>query len=295
MEALFDDLSVSGLIFPLTRYTKGRWDKQHPIIQQRLHVADLRDIRIEKNNTAVILQTWGSYGMKLVAGKRYRLSPRLVDFNLTKVLSTLFELDLRTDDDASVPYIQMITNPRSLVYDEDYMLDSKALLATEAALQSQFRQIHDLGSDAAGALILKASQRAATRRMLTHRLTIIWGPPGRRPTSRSTHLINTRILGTGKTYTVALSLLRLFDLRNRLSQPNGFVVFVTAMTHAAIEACLSKLAHLAEDYRRIPNLPLNWLDKLQIEHVLKGSDHVAPRHDRDYIYAGTVFQVCPID
>lgn len=63
------------------------------------------------------------------------------------------------------------------------------------------------------------------------------------------------------------------------------------MTHAAIEACLTKLSHLISRYREIPDLPIAWLDHLNIEHVLRGNDHEAPRTNGYYIYAGTVYQV----
>jgi hypothetical protein len=64
------------------------------------------------------------------------------------------------------------------------------------------------------------------------------------------------------------------------------------MTHAAIDACLAKLSQLMENYREIPNLPTAWLDKIKVEHVIKGNDHAAPAPGFDFVYAGTVYQVC---
>ena len=88
-------------------------------------------------------------------------------------------------------------------------------------------------------------------------------------------------------------MLRLFDVQARLETSwNGKVVFLTAMTHAAIDACLTKLSQLTERYREIPDLSTDWLDKIRIEHVVKGNDHAAPVPDFHYIYAGTVYQVC---
>jgi hypothetical protein len=121
--------------------------------------------------------------MQLIHGHRYRLSPRLIDFNLAKILSTLLELDLRLEGDVTnvpkIPFLQLITNPRSLVFDQKGSSDmSRTVLKTEYSIQSLFRELHDLGSDAAGALILKSSQRRAARRFLSQRLTVIWGPPG---------------------------------------------------------------------------------------------------------------------
>lgn len=64
------------------------------------------------------------------------------------------------------------------------------------------------------------------------------------------------------------------------------------MTHAAIDACLTKLSQLIEHYRAIPNLSTTWLDKIKIEHVVKGNDHTGPAPGFDFVYAGTVYQVC---
>src|SRR5882762_11195916 len=162
VEALFDDLGVSGLIFPLNKYTRSKWNEQHVVVQNNLLVADLRDINIQGHTTVVTLQTWGSFRMKLVQGRRYRLSPRLVDFNLTKILSTLLELDLRLEGDVidipKVPFVQLITNPRSLVFEQEGPSDmSKTILKTESNIQTLYRELHELGSKAAGALILKSS------------------------------------------------------------------------------------------------------------------------------------------
>jgi len=193
VEALFDDLGVSGLMFPLNKYTKSKWNEQHPIVQDKLLVADLRDIDIQGHKTVVTLQTWGSFNLKLVQGRRYRLSPRLVDFNLAKILSTLLELDLRLDGDITavpkLPFLQLITKPRSLAFDGEGTSNmSKTALETETSIQSLFRELHNLGSDAAGALILKSSQRRAARRILSQRLTVIWGPPGKSVCNVRSHL-----------------------------------------------------------------------------------------------------------
>jgi len=189
VEALFDDLGVSGLVFPLNKKTQAKWDAQHSVVQRKLLVADLRDIVIEDQKSTVTLRTWGGWGVKPIKGRQYRLSPRLVDFNMTKILSTLLELDLRfegpngEDQDNgqshdSVPFLQLISNPRSFsgVGADDGL--RKKLLQIENNIQSFFRELKDLDISAAGALVLKSSQHRAAQQILLNRLSVIWGPPG---------------------------------------------------------------------------------------------------------------------
>lgn len=105
-------------------------------------------------------------------------------------------------------------------------------------------------------------------------------------------------VGTGKTHTIALSLLRLFNVyANTTSEPgpdslSPKIVFVTAVTHAAIDAVLKKLTYLIQCYRSIDSLPNEWLDKIFIEHVKNGNEHAAPSVSSAFsLFAGTIFQV----
>lgn len=64
------------------------------------------------------------------------------------------------------------------------------------------------------------------------------------------------------------------------------------MTHAAIDAMRTKLLFLMGCYRTIASLPTEWLNDVQVEHVLKGSEHAGPSHTHlVHIYAGTLYQV----
>ncbi|KDQ50871.1 hypothetical protein JAAARDRAFT_211450 [Jaapia argillacea MUCL 33604] len=288
LEALFDDLPVSNLVFPLNRFTQPRWlESQHPEVQRGLFIVDVRDIFIEGGKTKVVLNTWGTGGFPEGAtgkGRRWRLSPRLVDFNLVKILSTLLELDLKCDrgdvqedDEDEVPFLQLISNPHAFSVRSASDMSAE-MLKEEVSIHGMFRELAGLGSVGASALCLKTSQRRATKRILANRLSVIWGPPG-----------------TGKTYTIAASLLRLLQIQLRLDicSDTRQVVFITAMTHAAIEACLKKLSYLMESYRRIEGFSAEWLDNVQVEHVLKGGEHPAPsaRSSNVFIYAGTVYQL----
>jgi len=98
--------------------------------------------------------------------------------------------------------------------------------------------------------------------------------------------------GTGKTYTICLSLLRLLEIERRQDNYDQRIFFLTAMTHAAIEAMLNKLSFLMDCYRTIASLPTEWLDEVSVERVVKGNEHAGPGHTHlVYIYAGTLYQV----
>jgi hypothetical protein len=56
----------------------------------------------------------------------------------------------------------------------------------------------------------------------------------------------TETIGTGKTYTVSLTLLRLLEVEYRHHGPAPKIIFITAFTHVAIDACRSKLLHLMD-------------------------------------------------
>ncbi|KAF5393462.1 hypothetical protein D9757_000477 [Collybiopsis confluens] len=283
VEALFDDLGVSGLVFPLTKYTKLRWQSQHPIVQNELLLADIRDISIDGLRTKVTLQTWGEATFKFSEGRIFRISPRLVDFNITKILSSLFELDLQNQfGTVDVPYIQIIRDPKAFNQQHASVSSRKTLEKASNVMQKTFRELDNLDVEAAPSLLLKPSQNRAARHIISNYLSVVWGPPG-----------------TGKTHTIALSLLRLFYVyANSIGdlEPNGLlppkIVFVTAVTHAAIEAVLKKLSSLIKCYKSVDSLPSAWLDKVSIEHVTNGNQHSSPRASVDFsLYAGTIFQM----
>jgi len=187
VEVLFDDLGVSGLLFPLNRYTKSYWEKQDSRMQQEILVADVRNVCMDRNrqHTMVSLRTWGRLTLK--EGSVYRLSPRLVDFNTTKVLSALFEIDLTWESEKEyygdegeeahygVPFLQLIIEPTSF----GTISAAKQFAKTENDIQKLFRDLKNLGNETAGSLVLKASQHKATLRILSNRLSVIWGPPGK--------------------------------------------------------------------------------------------------------------------
>lgn len=188
LEALFDDLCVSGLVFPLNRYTHIKWDEgQANEVKDRLWVADIREVSTTDRKTRVVLQTWSGTGATKapLRGKTYRLSPRLVDFNTTKILSTLVELDLQTSPentfigDINPPlFVELISRPKTFGEHWSYTTSLEpfrrnAVLDAEASLHRLYTELRDLGNEHAGALVLKVSQRRAARRILSERLTVM--------------------------------------------------------------------------------------------------------------------------
>jgi hypothetical protein len=302
VEALFDDLPLAGLVFPLTRYTRARWDAQPADVRRHLLLADVRELAVHGAATAVSLFTWGSMNcdITLAPGRQYRLSPRYIDFNLSKILSTLLELDLRCEggrlagDAPETPaFVSLISDPRAFATgDEDWMRAAALAVNMESTLQATFRELHQLGAEPAGALLLKPSQRKAARRILSHRLAVVWGPPGR-PFVLPLKFIADLRTGTGKTHTITSTLLRLVQINASQNPGRPLIIFLTAVTHAAIQACLSKLAKLVAAHRALVGLPVAWLDSLSIEHIEQGSSHALPPVGgrRSHIYAGTVYQV----
>ncbi|KAL5512604.1 hypothetical protein ACEPAG_3257 [Sanghuangporus baumii] len=278
-ESLFDDLAVFNLIFPLNKYQRVKWSQQPPPVQERLFVADVQDIVIRNFKTFIVLRTFGDFNLRLKANTRYRLSPRLVDFNVTKILSTLLEVDLHTPANPGYmlkpPFLQLFSDPKAFAkFSSESDSTAERYWAREVQIQRTFRELSGLGKEAAGSLMLKPSQEHALRRILKYRLSVIWGPPG-----------------TGKTYTISLSLLRLIQIKSADDNPRRLIIFVTAMTHAAIDACASKLNTLMLNYQSLPGLDTSWMRNVSLERVMSGAKHPIPDGEKTYIFAGTVYQL----
>jgi hypothetical protein len=189
LEALFDDLSVCGLVFPLNRYIRSKWEdgQATEVKDGSLWVADIRDVKITDGKTQVVMRTWsgGGAAKTLSVGATYRLSPRLVDFNTTKMLSTLVELDLQMTpvatslSDKSLPlFAELISKPKSFsghgsAVSPTEAFRIKVVLDAETSMHRLYTELRELGNENAGALVLKASQRRAARRILSERLTVM--------------------------------------------------------------------------------------------------------------------------
>ncbi|PPQ97622.1 hypothetical protein CVT26_002553 [Gymnopilus dilepis] len=275
VEALFDDLSVSGLVFPLNIHTELNWSNQEKRVQRDISVADVRNIfpSRDKKHTMVALRVWNAGQPEFRKGETYRLCPRLVDFNTSKVLANLLEIDILWDCEQKVshrdelhqnlPFLQLIMDSNSL----GQLPMAKEYLKRGNELQNLFGELRGGGNVPAEFLVLKPSQHKAAQRILSYRLSTIWGPPG-----------------TGKTHTICLSLLRLIYVQYQYHRPLRAVIFITAVTHAAIEACCKKLKHLIGVYASVSTLSRSWLDKILIQIVRKGRDHSPPPPDGTCIH-----------
>ncbi|PPQ75118.1 hypothetical protein CVT26_008296 [Gymnopilus dilepis] len=285
VEILFDDLGVADLVFPLNSRTRDNWAKQDHSVQQELLIADVQNVCLsdDREHTMVTIRVWGTGCLEFREGKRYRLSSRLVDFNTSKILSNLLEMDILWESrerssqivdhmHAGLPFLQLITDSKSL----GLLPMAKQYLKAELKIQKQFCDLMDLGNVSAGSLVLKDSQHQATRQILANRLAIIWGPPG-----------------TGKTYTIALSLLRIIAVERQFHGPRRQVMFITANTHAAVEACYRRLRNLMGIYVAVSPMQKSWLDGVNTQNVCRGTSHPPPPEGGSGIdiYAGTMYQL----
>ena len=131
------------------------------------HANDNIDPKDELVSQAVV-QTFGTYGNLLKARSLYRISPRLVDFNLARTLLNLVTLDFIEDTTSDVPFISLITDPQVFAISPTF--GGRKALDAEATINQRFNELASLGVSHAAALTLKSSQRRAARRVIGSRL-----------------------------------------------------------------------------------------------------------------------------
>jgi hypothetical protein len=198
-EIYFDDLSCSyilsrelitnlslvcGVFFPLTRYTKHKWEEQTLIVRNEVFIANIVDMRLgisdsgsKKPRSQGIIQTYYT-GKSLQKGSLYRISPRLVDFNLNRVLQNLITMDFEdTVSGEDVPFIELITNLHAFASSPSFCGDLEE--RREKEIVRGLNELGRLENKHAQALVLKHSQHRAAKRMMQKRLSVVWGPPGR--------------------------------------------------------------------------------------------------------------------
>ena len=174
---------MCGLFFPLNKYTKHKWEEQPNIVRNEVFIANIADMRLgvsdtdaKKPRSQAIIQTYYT-GKSLQKGTLYRISPRLVDFNLNRVLQNLVTMDFQDGvPGEEVPFIELITNLHAFASSPSFCGDLEERRAKE--IMRGLNELGKLGNTHAKALVLKHSQYRAAKRMMHNRLSVVWGPPG---------------------------------------------------------------------------------------------------------------------
>ncbi|PPQ76301.1 hypothetical protein CVT26_009729 [Gymnopilus dilepis] len=286
-EALFDDSAIADANPQAHSTVLPGWAQQDPRVRENIllgHVTRTSTRRIEGVDTlSLTIRTWGKNSL-LSLGSTFRISPRLVDFNTPKILASLFETDIKwraleksegrtpTSYHHNLPLLQLITNPTSL--ESPPTCDTETLLQTAQSIQRTMVAIAESGVSTADALVLKPSQLRAVDSVLRNRLSVIWGPPG-----------------TGKTHTIALSLLRLLEVEHPKWGNSQYTIIITAVTHTAILECHNKLTSLIQGYRSSRSSGLDWIEDIDIQVIDGLINRSANSRRRARIWLGTIYQV----
>jgi hypothetical protein len=170
--------TVCSLVFPLTRWTKEKWEQQHELVKEKCFVANVVEVQVvshandsidpkDESISQAIVQTYGKFGNWPKTETLYRISPRLVDFNLARTLLNLVTLDFMKPT-MGVPFVSLVTDPQVFAIEPTFG-ERKALHA-EATINQRFNELSKLGVSHAAALTLKTSQRKATLRVIGSRL-----------------------------------------------------------------------------------------------------------------------------
>jgi hypothetical protein len=215
------------------------------------------------------MQLYRSSKFKIVPGQKFRLLHRYVDFNTSKILRNFLEMDVASRREKGL-FLRLLEDPNQV--GKSAVKNQVQNAKEEARLSGLYRQLRDLGNDNAVQLVFQRSQRRAMQSILKRQATIIWGPPG-----------------TGKTHTLALSVLYLLEILY-LNSSEKVVVWMTAVTNAAIEAFVNKFEFLRDRIRAIPDLNKKWLDELSILRLTAGAKPDLSK-TRLTVAAGTVWQL----
>jgi AAA domain len=265
-EIVFDDLNFVNSFFPI-RMTK--WAEQPDIILNNLAVANPTNINATEINPTITMQLYRSSKFELKPGQQFRLLRRYIDFNTPKLLRNFLEIDSASRTHKSL-FLRLLENPnevgqRAVLYEAENNRE-------EARLNTLYRQLRELGNTDAAQLVFQRSQRRVMQSILKRQVTIAWGPPG-----------------TGKTHTLALSILYLLEVLF-LNTSDKLVVCMTAVTNAAIDMFISKFEFLRDRIKSIPNLDTSWLDEMSIVRLVSGTKPELPK-TRLTLAAGTVWQL----
>ncbi|KAJ3192803.1 hypothetical protein HK101_005946 [Irineochytrium annulatum] len=251
--AAYDDLKYAGRMG-----FQARLDEEDaPILGGSLAMSEIVEV--------VPGQPWRVDLQVMVAGKcgfsytiprrkRFKLCRRFMDLNSKKIVSALFETEVvRRQRVGSIPplFLRFLTDRNRIeaARHRNHEIYEKARLG----LNKVYKDVYSLADDAGPrSLLFHLSQEKAYKCILQNMFTTVWGPPG-----------------NGKTHTLALAALRMIETEHRLSLPaqGKLHIFMTALTHAAIDTFRKKLEQLL----RIRKSPLfndfeqsGWTDMLTI-------------------------------
>eukprot|EP00011_Vannellida_sp_DIVA3-517-6-12_P013108 CAMPEP_0114607998 /NCGR_PEP_ID=MMETSP0168-20121206/2353_1 /TAXON_ID=95228 ORGANISM="Vannella sp., Strain DIVA3 517/6/12" /NCGR_SAMPLE_ID=MMETSP0168 /ASSEMBLY_ACC=CAM_ASM_000044 /LENGTH=1360 /DNA_ID=CAMNT_0001818885 /DNA_START=99 /DNA_END=4178 /DNA_ORIENTATION=+ len=168
----------------------------------------------------------------------FAIRPRLADFTTSKKLAALLDCDssylsaIASGPSVPLPlFLRLLADPNALSclppQSEPWReaAEAQARLYSRAAFLRLLPEKLNVRFD--------PSQEQAFAHTLSHRLQLVWGPPG-----------------TGKTYYLTRALLRMFLAARELGEQQAtFRVVVTAYTNTAIVHLLNELAKLLRAYR----------------------------------------------
>ena len=151
------------------------------------------------------------------------LHPRFTDFTVPRSIDRLLALDGQPEN----AFIRLLRDPRGF---------AAPVREREEVVAGAERLVRDAG--------FTRSQARAFRRVMTNRLTLVWGPPG-----------------TGKTHFLATAILSL--VKARRAHGERIRVGVAAFTHAAVENLLVKVQASVDEFGLTAGLPIYKLREIR--------------------------------
>jgi hypothetical protein len=188
-------------------------------------------------------------------GAQAVLHPRFTDWNADRIVDCLAALDTQPDN----ALLHLIRQPTDFA---EPVTEPRQVRETCTALSKTG---------------FTRSQRQAFRHLASHRLTLVWGPPG-----------------TGKTYFLARALLCLAEA---YWQADAVLrVGVTAFTHAAIENLLVEIEDVAQhtglaSFLAVYKLNVTRTQRGEALHVLDENQASVLAPDEPVVLGGTVYSI----